>query len=115
VVSGAIDATNVKATARRRAQKGGAFDNAIGASRGGRTTKIHALTDEMGRPRALVLTAGNTHDLEGAAAVLKLAPTRRRLLVDRAYDARKLLQWLVERGCEPVIPPNPTRKASPRL
>ena len=93
-----------------RGRKRGAFDNAIGASRGGRTTKIHALTDELGRPRALVLTAGNTHDLVGAAAVLRLVPTPRKLLADRAYDARKLREWLVERGCEPVIPPNPTRK-----
>ena len=102
---------------RRHLRKGpplgsrrGAFDNAIGASRGGRTTKIHALTDDLGRPRALVLTAGNTHDLVGAAAVLKLVPTPRKLLADRAYDARKLRDWLVEHGCEPVIPPNPTRK-----
>jgi transposase len=91
-------------------RKRGAFDNAIGTSRGGRTTKIHALTDDLGRPRAVVLTAGNTHDLVGAAAVLKLVPTPRRLLADRAYDARKLRQWLTERGSEPVIPPNPTRK-----
>lgn len=93
-----------------RRRKRGAFDNAIGASRGGRTTKIHALTDELGRPRALVLTAGNTHDLVGAGALLRLIPTPRKLLADRAYDARKLREWLVERGCEPVIPPNPTRK-----
>lgn len=58
----------------------------------------------------MVLTAGNTHDLVGAGAVLKLVPTPRKLLADRAYDARKLRDWLVERGCEPVIPPNPTRK-----
>lgn len=42
--------------------------------------------------------------------MLKLAPTPRRLLADRAYDARKLRNWLTERGSEPVIPPNPTRK-----
>ena len=46
----------------------------------------------------------------GAGAVLKLVPTPRKLLADRAYDARKLRDWLVEHGCEPVIPPNPTRK-----
>jgi transposase len=32
------------------------------------------------------------------------------LLADRAYDARKLRDWLVERGVEPVIPPNRTRR-----
>jgi transposase len=93
-----------------RRRKREAFNNAIGASRGGRTTKIHALTDELGRPRALVLTAGNTHDLVGATAVLQRVATPRKLLADRAYDARKLRDWLVEHGCEPVIPPNPTRK-----
>ncbi len=56
------------------------------------------------------MTAGNTHDLVGAAELLRLAPTPRRLIADRAYDAGKLRRWLIERGCEPVIPPNPTRK-----
>ena len=43
--------------------------------------------------------------------MLRRVPTPRRLVADRSYDARKLRQWLTERGCEPVIPPNPTRKA----
>jgi transposase len=94
----------------RRWRKRGAFAQAIGASRGGRTTKIHALTDDQGRPRSLVVTAGNTHDLVGAAEVLRLAPTPRYLLADRAYDARKLRDWLTAHGSQPVIPPNPTRK-----
>ena len=38
------------------------------------------------------------------------APTPRRLIADQSYDAKKLREWLAERGCEPVIPPNPTRK-----
>ena len=46
----------------------------------------------------------------GAAAVLRLAPTPRRLLADRAYDARKFRNWLADQGAEAVIPPNPTRK-----
>jgi transposase len=37
-------------------------------------------------------------------------PTPKVLIADRAYDARKLRDWLAERGCEAVIPPNPTRK-----
>ena len=57
-----------------------------------------------------MVTAGNTHDLVGAAELLRRVPTPRRLLADRAYDANKLRLWLAERGCQPVIPPNPTRK-----
>ena len=42
--------------------------------------------------------------------MLERIPTPAKLLADRAYDARKLRDWLTARGCEPVIPPNPTRK-----
>jgi hypothetical protein len=45
-----------------------------------------------------------------AAALLRSIPTPRRLIADRAYDARKFRHWLAERDCEAVIPPNPTRK-----
>lgn len=34
----------------------------------------------------------------------------RHLIADRAYDARSLRDWLTQRGTQPVIPPNPTRK-----
>ncbi len=56
------------------------------------------------------MTAGQTHDLVGVAALLRRIPTPRRLIADRAYDARKFRTWLAERGCQAVIPPNPTRK-----
>jgi len=59
---------------------------------------------------AFTLTPGQAHDLAGVGALLKKVPAPRRLIADRAYDARKLRDWLTERGCEPVIPPNPTRK-----
>jgi len=91
-------------------RKRGAFSHAIGRSRGGRTTKIHALSDDQGRPLAFQLTAGNTHDLDGARALLAIVPCPARLLADRAYDARSLRTWLAERGSEAVILPQPTRK-----
>ena len=56
------------------------------------------------------MTPGQTHDLIGVAALLARIPTPRRLIADRAYDARKFRNWLAERGCEAVIPPQPTRK-----
>ena len=93
-----------------RRRKRGACHHAIGASRGGRTTKIHALTDDRGRPIAFALTPGNAHDLAGARALLAIRCPSRKLLADRAYDAASLRNWLSERGTEPVIPPNPTRK-----
>jgi hypothetical protein len=51
----------------------GARANAIGISRGGRTTKIHALVDVLGRPLRLVLTPGNTSDIKGADLLVDAA------------------------------------------
>jgi transposase len=68
------------------------------------------LTDEMGRPRALLITAGNVHDLEGARSLLAMGYQPKRLLADRAYDARSLREMLAGRRIKAVIPPNPTRK-----
>jgi transposase len=59
---------------------------------------------------AFTVTAGQVHDLVGAAALLRHVPVPRRLIADRAYDARSFRDWLSEHGCQPVIPPNPTRK-----
>ena len=39
-------------TCGRRRRKSGEFEHAIERSRGGRTTKVHAMTDEAGQPRA---------------------------------------------------------------
>ena len=93
-----------------RWRKRGAFHHAIGRSRGGRTTKIHALTDDRGRPLSFLITPGNTHDLAGARELLTTTRLPRRLIADRAYDARSLRDWLAQRHIEAVIPPNPTRK-----
>jgi putative transposase len=94
----------------RGRRKRGAFNNAIGRSRGGQTTKIHALTDDVGRPLAFLITPGNTHDLVGARGLINMVRNPRRLLADRAYDARSLRDELAARRIKAVIPPNPTRK-----
>ena len=91
-------------------RKRGAFDHAIGRSRGGQTTKIHALTDDIGRPLAFLITPGNTHDLVGARNLIGMIRNPRRLLADRAYDAKSLRDELAARRIKAVIPPNPTRK-----
>jgi transposase len=101
--------THQSASLRRR-RKRGAFRNAIGRSRGGRTTKIHALTDDLGRPLAFLITPGNAHDLAGARELLATIRLPRQLVADRAYDASSLRDWLTQRSVKAVIPPNPTRK-----
>lgn len=85
-------------------RKRGELTQAVGVSRGGRTTKIHCLADRRGRIPAVALTPGNMADITMAVPLLEaLAPTRR-LIADKAYDADRLRAWLQEKGIEAVIP-----------
>ena len=89
--------------------KRGAQQQAIGRSRGGRTTKIHAAVDEAGRPRRLILGPGQRGDAPGAVALVA-ALTPQRCLADTAYDSDAFRAGRWSRGGQPVIPTNPTRK-----
>lgn len=80
-----------------------AKNHAIGPSSGGQTTKIHALTDTLGRPNALVLTAGNVSDIGPAPALLAKAGLPRHLIVNKSYDADAVRQAARREGCVPVI------------
>jgi transposase len=93
-----------------RRWKRGAEAQAIGRSRGGRTTKIHAVCDALGRAIAIEVTPGQIGDVRAAAGLLSQLPPARKCAADTAYDSDALRQFLRERGTLPVIPNNPTRK-----
>lgn len=97
-------------TPLRRGWKRGAYGEAIGRSRGGRTTKIHALTDAEGRPRVLLLSPGNAHDVVMAPALIEAAGRILRLIADKAYDTNSFRNLLAEKGIEAVIPSIRRRK-----
>lgn len=92
-----------------RRRKRGAFEQALGKSRGGRTSKLHALTDGKGRPRVFILTAGNTNDITVAADLIERAGPIRHLLADKAYDANHLRRLLAKRRIKAVIPSTASR------
>jgi transposase len=84
-------------------------DQAIGRSRGGLSTKIHALVDALGKPLAFLLTPGQAHDLAGADALLPQMAADL-LIADRAFDAdARVLEPLATAGKSAVIPPRPNR------
>ena len=82
----------------------------IGPSRCGQTTKIHLLTDVVGRPFALTLTPGNVSDITVAPALLARAKGARYVLAEKGYDADALRRSLRQAGAVPVIPGRITRK-----
>ena len=93
-----------------RRRKKGARAQAIGISRGGRTTKIHALVDLLGRPLRLILTPGNTSDIEGADLLVSETRSMKRVIADRGDDANRLRATLRDQGTIPVIPGSRNRK-----
>jgi transposase len=88
----------------RLRRKRGEHNQAIGRSRGGRTTKIHALSDPLCRPVVLHLTPGQNADITVAPDVLALAPPMSALLADNGYDGDDFRGEIVRRGAKPVIP-----------
>jgi transposase len=85
----------------------------MGRSRGGLTTKIHALVDAAGLPLALKLTEGQAHDGRSASDMLGALVEGQTLLADRAYDSDALRKSLDERGAWANIKPMPNRKNVP--
>src|SRR5204862_5592842 len=84
--------------------KRGEQQQAIGRSRGGRTTKIHALSDPDCKPCAFHLTPGQDADIAAGPALLKLAPPMSSLIGDKGYDGDGFRAEIVNRGAKPVIP-----------
>ena len=97
----------------QRRWKRGARQQAIGRSRGGRTTKNHAVTDATGRLIAFDLSAGQEGDIRFAIPLLSTLPAPDHQLADTAYDSDAFRAFLIGRKTVPVIRPNPTRKRVP--
>jgi transposase len=99
----------------RPRRKRGAKKQAIGISRGGQTTKIHALSDTLGRPVVLKVTAGNVADITMAGTLLAEVRGCRHVLADKGYDSDKLRAVIRDKGARPVIPGRSSRKRKVRF
>ena len=91
-------------------RKRGEHKQAVGRSRGGRNTKIHALADAQGRLLAILLTGGEAHDCPVAERLIRRVKPSKYMLGDKAYDSAELRDDLDERGTKPVIPNRSNRK-----
>jgi len=89
-------------------KKSRAQEQALGRSRGGFSTKVHALTDALGYPIKFILTGGQESDI-GQAENLLTGIQAGALLADKGYDADALLATLRESNIDAVIPPKANR------
>lgn len=79
------------------------MDQAIGRSLAGLSTKIHAICAALGNPVEIDITPGQDADITQAEPLLEnIGPDA--FLADRAYDADRLVDRLIQRGITPVIP-----------
>ncbi len=65
----------------------GKDEQQMGRSRGGRTSKLHAVVDANGRPVHLGLKSGEAHDDRLCSILLRGLKPRTMVVADRGYDA----------------------------
>ena len=94
---------------RGAAQKRGSEAQALGRSRGGFGTKLHAVVDALALPVRFELGPGQQNDMAPACQLIE-GLGGEKVIADRAYDADRLCDIITEQGGEPVIPPRRHRK-----
>lgn len=81
-------------------------DKAVGRSKGGMNTKLHAVVDGLGNPLAFLLSPGNDHDSGHAIPLLeKIGIRGSNILADKAYGAKAIRDYITDKGAKYTIPP----------
>ena len=84
----------------------GRTSKAVGRTRGGLNTKLHAIVDGLGNPVEFLLSAGNDNDCVHAVELLEnVELCGSNVLADRAYGAQSIREYISEHGANYVIPP----------
>ena len=104
-----IDSTFAKVHRSAASMASDKQDRKMGRSRGGLTTKIHFLCNEMGQPLDCIITGGEVHDIKVAPEFIKRNKMSC-LLGDKAYGSKKFRELLAERKIESCIPPKSNSK-----
>ncbi len=82
---------------------------ALGRSKGGFTTKIHAVVDALGNPLKFTLTAGQRNEITQAATLTE-SIYNTTVVADKGYDSNAFVASLESKRCTAVIPPKRNRK-----
>ena len=84
-------------------EEGNLLVTSEGRSRGGFTSKIHAVVDALGNLIAFTVTAGQYSEYPQASNLL-IQHHNTTIPADKVYDSRSLIDALHQQGCEAVIP-----------
>jgi len=86
----------------------------LGRSRGGFSTKLHAIVDTKGRPFYITLTPGERHEMTKAEELFVHA-NGKAFIGDTAYDSEPLAKQVRAKGMKFVVCSHPTRKRKRRI
>ena len=90
--------------------QGGTQNQALGRSRGGFSTKIHARTNAEGLPIALLLTPGEAHDSTAFTDLMAETDADPAVMLgDKGYDSDAIRDEVRARGGAPEIPTKKNR------
>ena len=90
---------------------GGKETQALGRSRGGFGTKVHAAVSGL-LPVKLILTPGQAADVTQAKTLIEGVPFEV-VIADKGYDSKEVVTWVEQAGGEAVIP-NRSNATKPR-
>jgi transposase len=110
-----FDSTIVRAHVSAAGAKGGQEGQALGRSRGGFTTKIHAKSDASGDIIAFDLTGGEASDARYFDILLDIGPAiqPRAVICDKGYASKANREAARARGIAPVIPHKANERDKP--
>jgi transposase len=94
-------------------KNGGQAAQALGRSRGGFSTKIHAGCVDEQTGVSLALTGGERNDMPGFALVFHQIPSEHALehaIMDKGYDSNQIRETRQDEEINAVIPPKSNRK-----
>lgn len=74
------------------------------------STKIHMMTDALGRPLRFILTGGQVNDSTQADRLLDEVQSAH-VIADKGYDSDRVLEKIEGLGAIAVVPPRANRRA----
>ena len=99
-----VDSTHVKVHADGSNPAGGQASQAMGRTKGGLNTKIHAVINARSQAVVIALSGGNQADISLAEELTECLPENSTLIGDKAYDSSTLRQTAATKGIKTCIP-----------
>jgi transposase len=99
-----LDSTHVKVHADGSNPAADQAPKAMGRTKGGLNTKIHAVVNARSQAIVIALSSGNEADLSLAEELTECLPKDSTLIADKGYDSSILRQTATAKGVQTCIP-----------